>query len=549
MAGFEEILKAAGEFGRFQKCLVLLLCIPSFLISIHTFSQVFMGIPVPHHCNTSWIWKIGANLTKEQQLNLTLPRNRHGSYEECSMYTPVDWDIESIEKYGLNATEKCQDGWVYDTSEQKSTLITEFDLVCDKKEQEAISQSIFMLGLLIGALIFGPLGDRIGRRPIILLSLLLQLVFGVGAAFAPHFYVYVALRCVVGIGISGIMINNLVLVTEWVGVAQRAHATIISHIFFAIGLMVLAGLAYAIRSWRLLQLVGSLPVALVFFYIWIIPESARWLLTQGKNEKAKKLLQKAALINKQTIPEEMLQQLKEEKKIASGNILDLFRSQSLRKITLISSYLWFVNSLVYYGLSLNVGNFGLDIYLTQLVFGAVEILARAGAILILAKFGRKKCQAACLFLGGTACLVITMIPKDLPVLITVLAVIGKFSIASSFSISYVYAAELFPTVVRQNGVGLSSVSARLGGIIAPLIGLLGSYHYAIPMAIFGSTPVIAAALCFLLPETHNRELQDCTEEAAVIQRSNETVNGYFKKENTKQSEGDLAALQTKSTRL
>ncbi|XP_029444245.1 solute carrier family 22 member 13-like isoform X2 [Rhinatrema bivittatum] len=510
MAGFEEILKAAGEFGRFQKCLVLLLCIPSFLISIHTFSQVFMGIPVPHHCNTSWIWKIGANLTKEQQLNLTLPRNRHGSYEECSMYTPVDWDIESIEKYGLNATEKCQDGWVYDTSEQKSTLITEFDLVCDKKEQEAISQSIFMLGLLIGALIFGPLGDRIGRRPIILLSLLLQLVFGVGAAFAPHFYVYVALRCVVGIGISGIMINNLVLVTEWVGVAQRAHATIISHIFFAIGLMVLAGLAYAIRSWRLLQLVGSLPVALVFFYIWIIPESARWLLTQGKNEKAKKLLQKAALINKQTIPEEMLQQVCEQFGV-------LWAEPQCGELW--SGHLSYTTC-VWCG-----GNSGS-------CWGHPYI----------GKIWPKEVPGSLSVSGWNSML-------DLPVLITVLAVIGKFSIASSFSISYVYAAELFPTVVRQNGVGLSSVSARLGGIIAPLIGLLGSYHYAIPMAIFGSTPVIAAALCFLLPETHNRELQDCTEEAAVIQRSNETVNGYFKKENTKQSEGDLAALQTKSTRL
>nr|XP_033787616.1 solute carrier family 22 member 13-like [Geotrypetes seraphini] len=542
MTSFEEILKSAGEFGQFQKWLVLFMCIPCFLTAINTFSQVFMGISVPHHCNTSWIRIIAPNLTKEQQLNLTLPKNEHGSYEECYMYTPVDWDIESIEKYGLNTTVKCRDGWIYDTSEQKSTLIMEFDLVCERKEQQAISQSVFMVGLLIGGLVLGPLSDRVGRRPIILLSLLLQFAFGVGAAFVQDFYIYTTLRCIMGIGIAGLLMNNLVLVTEWVGVAQRARASIVSHLFFAFGLMALAGLAYVIRNWRFLLLAGSLPLALVFSYIWIIPESARWLLTQGENEKAKKILQKAASINKRTIAEEMLLQLMEEKKSPSENMLDLFRSKRLRKITLISCYLWFANSLVYYGLSLNVGSFGLDIYLTQLVFGVVEVLARVEAIFILGRYSRKKCQAACLLLSGIACLAITVIPKDLPVVTTVLAVIGKLSIACSFSISYVYTAELFPTVVRQNGVGLSSVSARFSGIIAPLVSLLRVYHSAIPMAIYGSSPVVAAALCFLLPETYNKELQDRTDEAGVIQRS----DGYLMGRNTERKE-DLAAEHIKST--
>ena len=74
-----------------------------------------------------------------------------------------------------------------------------------------------------------------------------------------------------------------------------------------------------------------------------------------------------------------------------------------------------MNSLVYYGLSLNVTNFGLDIYLTQLAFGAVEIPARAGCIFMLQWFGRKKTQAVLLLLSGLACLIITGIPEgELP---------------------------------------------------------------------------------------------------------------------------------------
>ncbi|NXY70883.1 S22AD protein, partial [Glareola pratincola] len=97
---------------------------------------------------------------------------------------------------------------------------------------------------------------------------------------------------------------------------------------------------------------------------------------------------------------------------------------------------------------------------------------------------------------------------DQHVVITVLATIGKFLATASFSTSYVYSAELFPTVVRQTGVGLCSMSGRVSGIMTPLIRLLTQYHRAIPMAIFGSVPVVVGLLCFLLPETRGVDLAD-----------------------------------------
>ncbi|XP_063780891.1 solute carrier family 22 member 13-like [Pseudophryne corroboree] len=548
MTDFGEILKHVGEFGRFQKRLVFILCFLSFFNTFHLFGQVFMGISVPHHCNTDWILEKAPNLTEDVQLNLTIPRNSHGSYEQCLMYTPEDWDIELIERYGLNVTGVCQNGWVYDTSQQKLTLVTEFNLVCNRKEQIDISQSIFMLGLLIGSIIFGPLGDRIGRRPVILISMLLMFVFGVGAAFVTEFYVFTVLRCVVGIAMSGILINNLVLVAEWVGSSHRAYATITGHVFYAVGQMGLAGLAYGIRNWRLLQIICSAPTGLLFFYIWVLPESPRWLLTKGKYEHAKNLLQKAASFNKQKLPEDLLSQLKEDKRTKSGSMLDLFRKPNLRKITLVMSFVWFVNSLVYYGLSLNVGSFGLDIYLTQLIFGAVEIPARLGSMFIVQFFGRKLSQSMCLLVGGIVCLIITAIPKTLPVVITVLAVTGKFAIAASFSICYIYAAELFPTVIRQNGVGLCSMTARVAGIIAPLISLLDTYNPAISMGIYGSGPVIGGLLCFFLPETRNMDLQDHTDEANGIPRSLDIPEEHFINENHHKHELDPKESQT-STRF
>lgn len=122
MVEFGELISAVGEFCLYQKLLVLLLSLPLLLNPFQMVGQVFMVVDVPHYCNTDWIRAVGPNLTEEEQLNLTLPRDADGEYEQCSMYSPVDWDLDSIMAYGLNDTEKCSSGWVYPTAQQPSLL-------------------------------------------------------------------------------------------------------------------------------------------------------------------------------------------------------------------------------------------------------------------------------------------------------------------------------------------------------------------------------------------------------------------------------------------
>eukprot|EP00074_Homo_sapiens_P087339 XP_016863008.1 solute carrier family 22 member 13 isoform X1 [Homo sapiens] len=272
--------------------------------------------------------------------------------------------------------------------------------------------------------------------------------------------------------------------------------------------MVLAGLAYGFRNWRLLQITGTAPGLLLFFYFWALPESARWLLTRGRMDEAIQLIQKAASVNRRKLSPELMNQLVPEKTGPSGNALDLFRHPQLRKVTLIIFCVWFVDSLGYYGLSLQVGDFGLDVYLTQLIFGAVEVPARCSSIFMMQRFGRKWSQLGTLVLGGLMCIIIIFIPADLPVVVTMLAVVGKMATAAAFTISYVYSAELFPTILRQTGMGLVGIFSRIGGILTPLVILLGEYHAALPMLIYGSLPIVAGLLCTLLPETHGQGLKD-----------------------------------------
>ncbi|XP_068604106.1 solute carrier family 22 member 13-like [Brachionichthys hirsutus] len=509
MSNFGQILKEIGEFDLFQKLLVIAICIPGMFSGFDTISQVFIGMSFPHHCNTDWILERGPNMTEEEQQNLTLPVNEDGSFESCKMFTPVDWDLETIEASGINSTTGCSDGWHYETPKGASSILTEFDLVCDKSSFIEISQSINMAGIFFGVLVFGIISDRFGRRRAILLSLLLQVLFGLAVAFSPNIYAYIVFKFFCGVSGSAFMISLSVLAIEWTIPLRAATCTTLLMTSYCVGLMALSGIAYSIQNWRILQLVlfGPLVLVLGVFYCFI-PESARWLITQGRKEEALKVLQRAARVNGRTVTEDLLDSLEIEDSPDTGNILDIFRIPYLRKRVLIMNVTWFASSFLYYGLSLNVGSFGVNIYLTQFIFGVAEFPANFISLILIQYLGRRISQAGFLMFGGVACLIILAIPKVLPVVITIIAVLGNFGATAAFSIAYVYSAELYPTVVRSNGVGLNSMCARVAGVLSPLVRLLEVFHDTIPMLVYGIIPIVAGGLCLLLPETLNVELED-----------------------------------------
>ncbi|XP_032408042.1 solute carrier family 22 member 24-like [Xiphophorus hellerii] len=226
------------------------------------------------------------------------------------MFTPVDLDLEAIEAYGLNRTTECINGWDYEVQQGVSSLVTEFDLVCGKSGLIEASQSIYMAGILIGCLLVGAISDRFGRRFVILLSLLLLLLFAVITAFSPNIYVYIIFKFLCGSSAGVIIMNTCVMAVEWTDVSKSALCTTSIISFFSIGQMLLSGIAYLTRNWRILQLVLFSPLVIILLtFYWLLPESSRWLMTQNRKEEAEKALHRAAKVNKRRVPGHLLEKV------------------------------------------------------------------------------------------------------------------------------------------------------------------------------------------------------------------------------------------------
>ncbi|XP_051269358.1 solute carrier family 22 member 13-like isoform X1 [Dicentrarchus labrax] len=525
MADFGEILRSIGEFELFQQLTLIALCFPNVGQSFILASFLFIQSDPERHCNTDWILQADSNLTTDEQLNLTLPREDDGTFSRCQMFVPVDWDIGAIREYGLNETTACQNGWVYYNMLYEATIITDFDLVCDRANLVQVIQAVLLAGILFGSLIFGPFAESFGRRRATQIPAVIMFVFIVTTALCPNVYLYLVSQFLVGFGAGGYRVNCIILATEWIGMSKRSWGVCVTQLFGAVGQCILAGVIYAIRDWRLAQLITAAPLAVVVIYIWFIPESARWLLSRGRTQEAKQLIVKAAAINKRTVPDSLLEKIAVKDTVNKGGIKIIFRSPLLTRYFIIVLLAWFSVNVAFFSLYFNMGNFGLSIFMTQFLFGAIEIPAILLSMWLLEVYGRRILLMSTLLTGGLCCVFILAVPQGYAIAVTSLAVAARFLLAWAGSVCSVFVQELFPTSVRQTATALGAMSGRAGGLVAPLLNILATYHWVIPTTVFSILTLVSGALGFLLPETRRKELPESADEAETNRNVTATRRG------------------------
>ncbi|XP_055954670.1 organic cation transporter protein-like [Patella vulgata] len=313
---------------------------------------------------------------------------------------------------------------------------------------------------------------------------------------------------------------------ELVGPSKRKYAGNIIMLAWVIGLFILGLLAYFIRDWKNLTLATSVPTILLFSYWWLLPESPRWLLSKGRYKEAEEIIRKAAKVNQVDLPENLFDKSSLET-TADANISQMFTTPRLVAMSLIVFFNWFVASVTYFGLTLNVANLSGDVYLNFTIGNIAETIAYVLCIILLDRLGRKVLHCSVMLIGGLACLS-TMFPviygNDSHLWITtVLSTIGKLAISAAYASIYIFTAELFPTTLRNTAMGSSSTCSQFGGMVSPYVadlGILigGDLKTALPLIVFGSICVIAGLLSLFLPETLNQKLPENVEDTKSLRR-------------------------------
>ncbi|EHB00379.1 Solute carrier family 22 member 14, partial [Heterocephalus glaber] len=516
---FAKILHAVGEFGKFQWRLVALTFIPGILLAF-LYAEHFLFTDQEHYCNASWILAVGPTLSESEQLNLTLPRAPNGSFQMCLMYLPVPWDLGSIIQFGLNHTTTCQDGWIYPNSKKSLCLTPHFDLVCGKEPREESFQSISMAGFLTGSLIFG--FDTLGHYPAILISLLGLTIFNFGTAFVSSLHQYFFSRFLVSQAVIGYRISSVCLATEWLVGNHRAHAIFLEHCFVSVGVLFLMGLSYSLPHWWLLFLVGGPPVLLFIFYIWILPESPRWLMMKRKVEEAKQVLCYAASVNKRIIPCTLLNELQlPGKMVTEATALDFYYNRHLRKVILVVGCIWFTVSYTYFTLTLKMRDFGMNVHFRQAMSGIMKVPVQLCCIVIFEHKGRKWALIATLIQTIIICCLLLIfqapdsgwglscLDTELKSTVMLIFMLGESSVAATITVLFIYTAELLPTVLRATGLALV-ILASSGGVMSSetIIHQILSLHPVILCCILSCMALYSS---FLLPETKDQPLSDSLE--------------------------------------
>ncbi|KAM5138280.1 solute carrier family 22 member 6-A-like [Mantella aurantiaca] len=496
----KDVLEKGSLFSPFQSLLVSILSAPLLLVATHNLMQIFTAAVPPHHCQS--------NLTWEQ---FSQPK------ESCTRNSSLL----------SNATEPCKPGdWKYDLSTYNPTIISKWDLVCEREWMKELAQSIYMAGVLAGAMLYGSLADRFGRRIVILCCLMQTALMGTGAAFSPYFWLYCSFRFMTGMGVCGFVINILGLTMEWTPMRYRPTVSVFQGTFLTLGQIILAGVAYIVKDWHWLQLVLSVPYLFFFILVCWVPESFRWLVLAKRSQQAIYNLNRVARINgdKDGCPV-TLEMLKLETQNNSSALtsrmtpVDLFRTPAMRKMTIFLSMSWFSSSFCFFALAMDIQKFGLSIYLVQVVFGCIELPLRVLSTVVSAYIGRRFAVSLFLVLPGILILCSLAVPEDLILLQLSLTVLSKGLLGSSIVCAYLYTTELYPTVLRQTGIGFTNMMMRLGAVIAPLVMMTKAYVPFLPLVIFGTVPIVCGLPILWLPETLNSPLLDTVEEVETRGKS------------------------------
>lgn len=387
------------------------------------------------------------------------------------------------------------------------TLIKEWGL---SKPQAGMLQAWALFGMMFGALVLGPLADRIGRRKGIAISFLLFTVATLCTGFANNPDQFKALRFIAGLGCGGLMPNAVALMNEYA--PKRMRGTMVALMFsgYSVGGMVAAALGIWMipaLGWKPMFWAAAVPLLVLPLILWRLPESLGFLIRQGRQAEARAIF--ARLQTGTSIGADDALVFSETKG-AAASVIELFRhARALRTLLLWVSF--FCCLLLVYLLSSWLPKVmqeaGYAEKASLLTLFSLNFGGMAGAIAggwLGDRFGLPKVVVGFFAAAALSIAAIGYIPS-VPVLFTLVFIAGATTIGTQILL-YASVAQLYNLSVRSTGLGWASGVGRVGAIVGPTLGgvLLARELPLQQSFLIFAVPAAVSALAMLVFAVYNQ---------------------------------------------
>uniref|UniRef100_M8C4V6 H(+)/Pi cotransporter n=2 Tax=Aegilops tauschii TaxID=37682 RepID=M8C4V6_AEGTA len=385
--------------------------------------------------------------------------------------TDADADASSCSAAAASPCALPPGAWAWDRPAVTS-VVSEWSLECAGPALVSLPASSFFAGCLAGGFLLTTLADSLlGRRKMLLASIVSMSAAGVVTAFSPNVWAYAALRFVSGFGRSMVGTCTLVLSTELVG-----------------------------RRWR-------------------DTESPRWLLVRGRRQDAIDTLQQMQIGGITSSNFSMIHAcaMNDDDDDAEAGASSVFatlhsmweRPWALRRLAAIMTASFGVG-MVYYGMPLNVGNLGSNLYLSVTYNALAELPSSILSWLLMGRINRRSSVVALTAAAGLWSLACVIIPQGTARMAAEL--VSFFATCTAFNVILMYSIELFPTSVRNSAVGLVRQALVLGGVAAPLLVALGRRNSFFSFGVLGLVIGCSGMFAACLPETKGKAMSDTMDE-------------------------------------
>lgn len=384
-------------------------------------------------------------------------------------------------------------------------------------------------GFLFGALAAGYLGDKVGRKKVMMYALAIYALASLLAALSWNFESFLIFRILAGAGAGAESAIIAPFLSEFVPKHRRGWFVGSLSGFFSFGFVGAALIGRFIvptidHGWRWAQVITFIPIVLLLWWRRSVPESPRFLITQGKHDEAEQVVsrfeERVQAATGQPLPPVDPNAPEEEppQKFAFNKALAFLWSKGMARITATTWLIWFVITFSYYGFFTWIPTLlvdrGIDVtksFTYSLFIYLAQIPGYFSAAWLNEKLDRKFTIAA--YLVGSAGAALWLSQANSAGSVTAAGITLSFFLNGTYAGVYAYTPEVFPTWLRATGVGMSSSFGRIGSITAPLIIGLFATQWGF-VGVFGMTTAVLAlgVICTLVfaVRTAGRSLEEIT---------------------------------------